>query len=432
MGDTGTASRQLLRAAKPQTTWRLVLVFPGDVVRETELPVGKAVTVGRTDANTVKVDVPSVSRAHCTLTASAKGVSIEDPGSRHGTFLDGARVTTGLARDGSVLRLGDVVAVIEESPPRASSTNAALDFVPGYSAGASEVRQLVLSAAADKAPVLVSGETGVGKEWVAKGIHALSGRKGALVSVNCAALPSELVESQLFGHVKGAFTGADTVAQGFFRAANGGTLFLDELGELSLDVQAKLLRAIQEQEVVPVGATTPTRIDVRFIGATNRDLREMVEAQTFRRDLYARLAFWDIAVAPMRERRVDIVMFLERFARQWTPGLRELPLTPEALETILLDPLRENLRALDRLGHLLSKRKTPMAPVELPAWLGQTAVREALPLQSPPPPPESAEELVAALERHGSIRATAKHFQKDRKQVYRWIQQFGVSWGDPE
>jgi DNA-binding NtrC family response regulator len=164
------------------------------------------------------------------------------------------------------------------------------------------------------ATVLIEGETGVGKEVAARAIHACSRRAGGpFVPVDCSAFSTELMESQLFGHVKGAFTGAISAAQGFVRCADGGTLFLDEIGELPLAVQAKLLRCLQERTVVPVGGTDPIAVDLRIVAATHRDLTQMVREGTFRQDLYFRLNVVRMTISPLRERRNDILPLANQF-----------------------------------------------------------------------------------------------------------------------
>ena len=164
--------------------------------------------------------------------------------------------------------------------------------------------------------VLVLGESGVGKELIARAIHGASARAGKLVAVNCAAMPAALFEAQLFGHVKGTFTGADRDAPGFVRTANGGTLFLDEIGELPLSLQPKLLRFLQEGEIHPVGAESPVRVDVRVVSATNRNLEELVRQGRFREDLYYRLHVVPIHVPPLRERLEEIPLLASHFLRE--------------------------------------------------------------------------------------------------------------------
>jgi DNA-binding NtrC family response regulator len=189
----------------------------------------------------------------------------------------------------------------------------------GHDGGLSEIVNIGRKAAASDIPALITGETGVGKEVFAQAIHGESQRTGkAFVAVNCGAIPNQLVESTLFGHEKGAFTGATDKAIGKFREANGGTIFLDEVGDLPLDAQVKLLRVLQEKEVEPVGASKSTSVNIRVISATNRNLKEEVLAGRFREDLYFRLNVLEIDIPPLRERKQDIALllhhFIERFA----------------------------------------------------------------------------------------------------------------------
>src|ERR1700730_5425895 len=194
--------------------------------------------------------------------------------------------------------------------------------VIGRSAAIRNVLDMLLLAAPTDATVLIEGETGTGKELVAKAVHGLSPRsRAAFVAVNCAALPETLVESELFGHEKGAFTGADKPREGRFRQANGGTLFLDEIGEMPIALQAKLLRAIQEREIQPLGTDKMQRVDVRVIAATNRNLGELAAAGRFRTDLYYRLNVVPLPLPPLRERR-EAVAALEGYA--WPGNVREM------------------------------------------------------------------------------------------------------------
>jgi transcriptional regulator with PAS, ATPase and Fis domain len=184
----------------------------------------------------------------------------------------------------------------------------------GRSAAFTDVDKTILSVAPWDCPIVITGETGTGKEMVARKIHVTSRRRSQIfVPVDCTTLTGQLFESQLFGHVRGAFTGAMSDTLGFFRAADGGTIFLDEIGELPLDLQAKLLRVLQEGQITPLGAVKPVKVDVRVLCATNRNLREMVRQEKFRADLFYRLNVVQIEVIPLRERKEDIPMLAEYF-----------------------------------------------------------------------------------------------------------------------
>ena len=204
------------------------------------------------------------------------------------------------------------------------------------------------------APVLILGESGVGKELLARYIHRESGRKGKFVSINCAAIPENLFESELFGYTKGAFTGALSDKPGLFEEADGGTLFLDEVGELPLPLQAKLLRVLQEGEVRRLGSNRTKKVDVKLVAATNRDLKEFVSQGKFREDLYYRLNVLTLKIPPLRERPEDITAltgyFLKKFSSKYG---KKVEMTPEALEILLSYPFPGNVRELENLIHRL-------------------------------------------------------------------------------
>ncbi len=208
--------------------------------------------------------------------------------------------------------------------------------------------------AKSEAPVLILGESGVGKELLARYIHRESGRKGKFVSVNCAAIPENLFESELFGYVKGAFTGALSDKPGLFEEADGGTLFLDEIGELPLSLQAKLLRVLQEGEVRRLGSNRTKKVDVKLVAATNRDLKELVSQGKFREDLYYRLNVLTLKIPPLRERPEDITAltgyFLKKFSSKYG---KKVEMTPEALEILLSHSFPGNVRELENLIHRL-------------------------------------------------------------------------------
>jgi len=257
-----------------------------------------------------------------------------------------------------------------------------IDFrnIVGISRGMEKVFEMVRRVADTEATVLISGESGTGKELVARAIHALSSRKNApFITINCAAIPRDLLESELFGHVKGAFTGAIRDKRGKFQMAEGGTFFLDEVGELPLELQPKLLRALQERVVEPVGGDVPDNLDVRIVAATNLDLEKAIAAGTFREDLYYRLSVIPIHLPPLRGRKEDIPLLLRHFALKhgcgnvtfvdnvvdalanysWPGNVRELENTVERLlimrndDAISLDELPEKILAGGKVGNRL-------------------------------------------------------------------------------
>ena len=211
-----------------------------------------------------------------------------------------------------------------------------------------DVLELAETVAPTDSTVLITGESGTGKEVLARYIHALSDRQDEpFVSVNCGALPENLLESELFGHVKGSFTGAVRDKDGLFVAAKGGTFFMDEIGEMSPSLQVKLLRALQEREVVPVGSTQPVPIDVRIIAATNRDLEEEMRRGTFRSDLYYRLNVISLHMPALRDRSDDVPLLTEHFLELFTPEDRTLTITDEALERLRSYDWPGNVRELE-------------------------------------------------------------------------------------
>jgi len=309
--------------------------------------VTERVVVGSADRAQIVVADATVSRLHAELDLREDGLWVRDLGSRNGTFVRG--VFVGLARLSSEreIRLGSATLFVEPVAPQA----AAMSGWPGESfgplVGKARGMQRLYGTLARVAPtdysVLVQGETGTGMELVARALHDASGRRdGPLVVVDCAAIPETLFESQLFGHARGAFTGAVAPRVGDVEAANGGTLFLDEVGELPLSMQPKLLRMLESRTIRRVGESQPRPVDVRVVSATHRDLLGMVNAGTFREDLYFRLATIPVQVPPLRERIEDVPILVQRFlppghdgvlpaelaaelaTRQWPGNVREL------------------------------------------------------------------------------------------------------------
>jgi two-component system response regulator PilR (NtrC family) len=227
-----------------------------------------------------------------------------------------------------------------------------LDNIVGRSPAIKRVLDMVLRVAPTRTTVLITGESGTGKELFARALHEHSERAdGPFVPVNCGAIPETLIESEFFGHVRGAFTGAQGDKKGLFAAAHGGTIFLDEIGELPMSMQVKLLRVLQERRLKPVGSVSEQEVDCRMVAATNRDLREMVQRGEFREDLYYRLNVIQIAIPPLRERRDDIQLliqhFIERFSRELGKVIRGV--SREAMDLLLHYPYDGNVRELENI-----------------------------------------------------------------------------------
>jgi transcriptional regulator with PAS, ATPase and Fis domain len=298
-----------------------------------------------------------------------------------------------------------------------------------------ELLELLPVVAESESTVLITGETGTGKELFARTIHNLSPReKGPFIPVNCACFPEALVESELFGHEKGAFTGADRTKPGRFARAQGGTLFLDEVGNLPLATQAKLLRVLQNRTYEPLGGTEALKTDARILTATNQSLPSMVEEGTFRRDLYYRINVIDLDLPPLRERPEDILPLIQHFIQRLAL-VHEKPVqgvTPEALRVLLGHKYPGNIRELENIiEHGFVLTKSPLIGVEhLPSWLVQQA--------HPGVPTGSLEDcersvILAALQRNRWNRAeTARELEIHKSTLYRKIRRLGIQLPDAD
>lgn len=272
----------------------------------------------------VRIDDRHVSRLHAEIAPAPGGLLVRDLGSKNGIFVGDIRIERAVLPGGTRFRVGetelevsfDEVRAAREPSPEAPAKRSFHGLV-GQSAVMRALFATLERIAASDAPALVTGETGTGKELVARAIHDASGRSAApFVVVDCAALPEALLEGELFGHAKGAFTGAVTARAGAFEAAQGGTIFLDEIGELPPSMQPKLLRALESRTVRRLGETSQRSIDVRFVAATHRDLPSMVTRGSFREDLYFRIAVLPLRVAPLRERPEDVPVLLAHFEKR--------------------------------------------------------------------------------------------------------------------
>ncbi len=381
---------------------------------------------------------PQVSKRHAVLERGAANTwSLTDCGSRNGTFLNGARIERAPLRDGAVLRVGGTVLLFEQLQlPATAQLLAETTGLKGPSLHLQRIRGDLALFAPHPLSVLILGETGTGKERVAEEVHRLSRRPGRFVPVNCSAISAELAESELFGHVAGAFTGAARASEGLFRAAHRGTLFLDEVGDMPLELQPKLLRALSKGEVRSVGAAEAATVDVRVVAATHRDLSGAVECGQFRADLLARLAGWTVELPALRARREDILTFA-RLTLERSGGSPRM--SANAAEALLLHTWPLNVREVEQClgaaaaragGGTLERRHLPPAMAGLlrdRAFPEDAAVGSPLEARLCRNQMPTREELAQVLSREqGNIARVALFFGKDRRQVYRWAERLGV------
>jgi DNA-binding NtrC family response regulator len=298
----------------------------------------RTVTVGAHASCDLVLTDAQVSRKHAELAITPDGIRVKDLGSTNGTWFQGTRIGEVVVPGGATIKFGNTPVRISgtDTPSLPPSDRDHFGAMAGQSVAMRELFAVLEMAAPSDATILIEGESGTGKELAAQAIHDASSRAaGPFVVVDCSAISESLIDSHLFGHVKGAFTGAERDRKGAFVEASGGTLFLDELGELPLAVQAKLLRVLEAQTVQPVGADRPIKIDTRVVAATHRDLQRMVAAKEFRFDLFYRLAVVHVALPPLRDRLEDLPHLIATFyARK--------KLEPGPIEGDNLDKLRRH------------------------------------------------------------------------------------------
>ena len=404
--------------------------------------VDAVLSIGRSSTSTAQLLGPRVSREHCSIKRTGPIFVLSDSGSTNGTRLNGHRVEEAPLCVGDVVRIGDWVGVVLRLRQGESAVE---EVSPGIFAGV-KLRSVIAQAelaAKSELPILLHGETGTGKEVLSRYIHDKSGRSGPLVAVNCAALPEALAEAELFGHRKGAFTGANQSALGYFRSADGGTLLLDEVGDLDRKIQGKLLRVLQELAVVPVGETTAVKVDVRVIAAGQSPLSDLVESGTFRADLYARLAGLELKMPPQRERREEVADLFSCELKSRLGG-RSPKLKAELVEHLLTQDWPLNSRqviqtaartavlhghrsVLDR-GHLVSivaaSEDDDAHPPGRTKAVGENAsARADRRRQSAKRRAERLAELKAALARHqGNLSRAASELRLSRSTAYRLLE----------
>ncbi|MCG8424365.1 MAG: sigma 54-interacting transcriptional regulator [Proteobacteria bacterium] len=379
----------------------------------------------------------TVSRKHLMAELVGDEVIMRDNNSTNGTFIQGSRFKEITIGFGAEIKLGRTVIkylpdeeVVEPEPSQQNSFGTLL----GGDTKVRQLFQLLQDVAATDATVLIEGETGTGKELIAEEIHNHSHRRdGPFVVFDCGSVPRELIESMLFGHVKGSFTGAITDRKGAFAEAHGGTIFLDEIGEMALDLQPSLLRVLDKRAVKKVGSNTYEKIDVRVVAATNRDLRSEVGKKGFREDLYYRLAVIRVSVPPLRERGSDIPLLVNHFVRGFASG-RELNVAPEDMARIQRHSWPGNVRELRNVierACLLSRGNS----INIDDALVEEAA-PALGIRTDLPFKEAKGQLVEMFEREYiedlirrhkmNLSAAAREAQIDRKHLRELIRKYGL------
>jgi DNA-binding NtrC family response regulator len=336
--DMSTEAREVDAIVHRTERLAFSLIAPG----EDHVVVDRPIVVGRAaECDVVLAGDTAASRTHARLVPAAGGVQIVDLDSRNGVFVDGRRIQGGATVRASVVRLGNSIGVIAPARDEVTGEHGAGGPLVGGSSLAA-CRRVASLVAATALPVHLSGETGTGKEVLARWIHELSGRDGGFVAVNCAALPEQLVESELFGHVRGAAQ----ARRGLIAEAAGGTLFLDEVGDLPAPAQAKLLRVLEDQVVRAVGAASGEHVDFRVISATNLDLRAAIARGAMRADLAARLLSVELHLPPLRERREDLPALCRHLLGR---AGATAALSVDALEALARHDWPYNVRELDHV-----------------------------------------------------------------------------------
>jgi DNA-binding NtrC family response regulator len=318
--EASTVHRPKFAASDAITEWTLVVTEGPDAGARTPLDFSQGPTlIGKSPACAVQLNDREISRRHVSLDRVGNRLRISDLQSTNGTFVDGVAVLDGFVNDGQLVRIGATAFRLEARGGRAAPTAERKSFgrVIGASAAMQRIYPLCARVAATNVAVLIEGETGTGKEQVAESLHEESPRaQGPFVVFDCTAVPPSLLEAELFGHEKGAFTGATATRKGVFEQAHGGTLLIDEIGDLDAPMQPKLLRAIERHEVRRIGGNVAIKVDVRVIAATRRNLDREVQAGRFRDDLFHRLVVARIALPPLRDRRGDVELLARHFLAQ--------------------------------------------------------------------------------------------------------------------
>jgi DNA-binding NtrC family response regulator len=421
----------VMEARRPVTpALRIALPCAGEVV----LGRGPARGVSRT-VRQISVTIADhlASRRHVALRRQPEGWELADLGSKNGTMVNGEPVRSVTLGDGDVIEVGGTLLVFREEVGRNAAPperEAAGDRPAAFRTVHVELERAfadLAKIAPAPVPVLIQGETGTGKELVARAIHDRSRRRGAFVALNCGAIPRTLIESELFGYKRGAFSGAKDDRDGLIQRADGGTLFLDEIAELPEESQVALLRVLQEGEVRPIGAGEVQRVDVRVVAATHQDLAARIADGRFRRDLHARLAGFVVSLPPLRERREDLGMLIASLLPRMTDDPGRVRFHRAAARAILRYPFPSNIRELEQAlrAALVLTGDDEIRLDHLPE-----AIRDHVPPAAALLKPEDRalkERLVEVLRgAGGNVTAAGRTMGKAPIQVRRWCRRFGI------
>jgi DNA-binding NtrC family response regulator len=406
----------------------IILTSPGREGRGTVWPLTESLVFGRTEAATAGLEDGRLSRRHAEISPKGDDWVIRDLKSRNGTSVGGTRLTKPhVLQPGDPVRLGATVWLFARLPP--ASVDGDLGMA-GIGAATHSVRSQLKAVAPHPHTVLLLGETGSGKEVAARAVHHESRRRGPFVALNCGALAPSMLESELFGHKKGAFTGATSDHPGVFRAADGGTLFLDEIGEMPVELQTRLLRVLETRSVRPLGGTREIPADVRIVAATNRDPAERVRAGEMRADLYGRLAQWIVRLPALRDRPEDLPVLTSVLLKGLQAEDRRL--SADLALALALHPWPLNVRGLRNvLSTACIASRGPVLELSEPV---RNALDAAATLMGPPVPPSlepatppDADAVRLALETHrGSVASAARALGLSRQQLYRLATKLGV------
>ncbi len=447
---TGTRIR---REATPATVnlRRCKLVVIKGAQRGTEFVIaGDVIKIGKAPENDLVLADETVSRVHFEIVRDAKGYLVRDHKSTNGTFLDSAEVKEAYLRAGSVIRAGESelkFTPFEERIEILPSDKEQLGEMVGRSAAMREIFGLVEKIAPTDATVLIEGETGTGKDMIARTLHQLSPRhEQPFIVVDCGAVAGTLIESELFGHDKGAFTGAHAARQGAFELANGGMVFLDELGELSLDLQPKLLRVLEQRELRRVGGTKTIKVDIRVVAATRKDLRSEVEKGKFREDLYFRLNVVPITAPSLRERREDIPLLIDAILAKLAPGDGPAAALSEQTRAALMahdwpGNVRELRNVIERARALGADPGMLVAPLGPAPEAKGAQLRDGIEFEAGVSFRDTKEKWNELFERRylawlikradGNISKAARDADMDRKYLHKLLRKYGISAEEP-